>query len=548
MADENVTNLTTATMELVDLQLRLQRARINSEEYNRLKEEIQAKKEYIQVQRDAINIAGKTYKAIERETEQRKANAKEFEKALKALKEQNLSLKEEYKERERLRKLYKIDKQFDPNITLATMSKNLKALNFAGISVAAKDAGGWMRVFGNSLKALGGAGTLAGGALAGLAMAGKFFVQEVALPSARMRNAMGQQLGIGFQDRALFQQSMFSDFMNRIALGYNKEQYAAMAMGASDILRTDPRYNMPAIEAMTKSMGVSNRLWGTDVGQLSKVFKAYYQAGTSADKLAGHFDKLMRNVEGTGFSTQEYTDILATSGMYLKNFGVNLDTFAAHLKGYGGYLWQGKITAQDLTPANMAGADTGRMAFLAQMLQKYGGINLGVSEGTTNPLVWSAALKSKPLSGVQVTEALKRVALTPGSPLSGLLAGAKNPQEAQMMLWELFNTQIQQLSPYKLSAANMSYRDFTSFGADISKQKLSGTDTSMLGLESQVLESNLLQGDLGSKLGAVGKLSTDWIIKISTIFIKFATELGQTLAEAGLKGVTKIGGGNNANP
>ena len=79
----------------------------------------------------------------------------------------------------------------------------------------------------------------------------------------------------------------------------------------------------------------------------------------------------MRSVEGTGWTTSEYADILGKNVMYLKNFGVNLDTYSKDLLKYGQAIRQEKLTAEDIAP-KMRGEASQEMAMVAQKMLESG--------------------------------------------------------------------------------------------------------------------------------------------------------------------------------
>lgn len=547
MADETVVNLTTATMELVDLQLRLQRAKLNSDEFNQLKQEIQAKKEYIQAQRDMIVVEGRTIKSIEQKVTKEKALRTEYEKEEKLIKALGMARRQEAKAIDELRKKFNIKKEFDPNITLGTLGKNLKALNFAGLGQAFSKAGGSMKILTNSLKALGGTGTVAGGAVTAFAMAAKAFHDNIFSPFARQTNVIGQTLGIGYEGRKYFSGEMLSSFIDRAMLGYSSEEYTKLLEASAGIHRGGQN-DIQTIYNTAEKMGQINRLWGANITQLAPIFKAYKQQGLPTERLASHFDLLMQNMENTGFTTQEFTEIMANSSMYLKNFGVNLDVFAGQLKQYGQYVEQGQISLASLTPQNVSKAETGQMAFLAQMLQKYGFMNFGLDQNA-DPRAWARALKDMPIKPEEMKKALTQISLIKGSPLYNLVGGStKNKRELELILAETIDTIFPKLaSAYNISTGNMKASDVWKYTTEPPKfETITGEETAPETVKQQAINAQFMGASIQDKGKQILASMTDWLAaqKTSIKLTQQAVSKLQSVFGTRVDPITSSGGTN----
>jgi hypothetical protein len=102
--------------------------------------------------------------------------------------------------------------------------------------------------------------------------------------------------------------------------------------------------------------------------------------------MAPKFHELMSSIEGTGFTTNEFTNFLAQDSMYLKNFGVNLDTYSKELMRYGNLYRQERISAAGLRAGGFQGEQAGNLAYLAEGMLRSGVISeaeLGAGLGSS---------------------------------------------------------------------------------------------------------------------------------------------------------------------
>lgn len=494
--NENVIDLVKLNLQKVKLQQELRLFQLSQEELKIKADELKKIERLIESVKNSLKVGEKHVNKIKEEIEAKKNLQKIYEEQIKVINQSGIAIKEQQRAIEEWQKKTGLR---NTSITAGNILGALKGFNFGKAFLMFSDAGKMGGVLSNTFKALGGAAGIASATLTTLAVAGKFYLNEVLLPSVQKQNLIGQRLGIGLSDRELFKSSGISDWITRAGFGLSSEQMLQMYSTATGSLRTRAGEGTN-LSDMYKSIAISSRLWGTDVNTLGTIFRAYTQQNKNMpmDLLAGHFNRLMENVKDTGMTTEEFTEILSNSSMFLKNFGVNLDDYARRMKGYGKYLEQGQLSTKDLTAQNVMSADTGKMGFLAKLLQESGQVNLGVSSNAS-PLVLARALKEKGLTNAQVTEMLKNIALQPGSQLSGLLSGARTARERELMLAELFSVQLQQLTPYHLVSDQMSASSFYGFAADKSLQALSGEDESMARMEAQANIATFATGSLGTK-------------------------------------------------
>lgn len=494
--DENIGELTRLTLKKFELELKKQEVNLSKEKKQEYETAIQQTKKEIALKIQQLKVGDSSILSIKKELAAKKELQKIYEDQVKIIQQSNKSLREQ---NEAIRDLQKSTGQRNTDITAGNILGALKGFNFTKASQMFNNAGRLAGVASNTIKALGGAAGIASATLTTLAVAGKFYLNDVLLPSIQKQNLIGQRLGLGLADRNYFKSYGISDWITRAGFGLSSDQMLQMYSAATGALRTRS-FSGTNLSDMYKSIAISSRLWGTDVNTLGTIFRAYTQQNKNMpmDLLAGHFNRLMENVKDTGMTTEEFTEILSNSSMFLKNFGVNLDDYARRMKGYGKYLEEGQLSTKDITAQNMMSADTGRMAFLAKLLQDTGKINLGLSSNAS-PLAMARALKERGLTNAEVTAMLRDIALKPGTQLSGLLSGAKNARERELMLAELFSVQLQQLTPYHLVADQMSASSFASFGPNAKMQVLGGTDENMARMEAQANIVTFTTGSLGTK-------------------------------------------------
>lgn len=493
MADElneNIVELTKLTLRKALLEQDRQWISLSQKEKDARKAEIEQLDAQIKLHAKDIEVGKRTIEGISKELAAKKALQKLYEDQVKIIKQSGEAIKDQTKAIENLQKNMGVRNE---NITAGNIWGALKGLNFGKAAQMFTDAGKFTGVFANSMKAIGGAAGAASIALTALAAAGKYYLSDVLLPSIQKQNLIGQKLGIGLQERGLLSSFGIKDWITRMGFGLSSEQMIQMYSASAGALRSKT-FEGTNLSDMYKSIAISNRVWGTDPNALGTIFRAYAQQGKiPMNMLAGHFNTLMESIKKTGMVNEEFTEIMTNSSMMLKNFGVSLDGFAKEIKGYGKYLEKGQLSTKDLTAQNMMSADTGRMGFLAKLLQDSGQVNLGISSNAS-PFALSRALKEKGLTNAQVTAMLKNIALQPGSQLSGLLSGARNARERELILAEVFSVPLQQLTPYHLVSDQMSASSFYGFGADRSLQTLGSKDKTMEEMETLATGATLMTG------------------------------------------------------
>ena len=345
-----------------------------------LNEQIKHYKEQIGLQKAYVQIGDKTLEQLEEKNKENKKSLEITNNLIKGIKTSNSSFSKMIKDFKDVRKTAESAglsfKSIRENATFGSLFKNLKNFDFQGFKTAFATSGGFEGVVKNTFPALETLGTraaLAGGALAGIAVAGKMFWDNILVPSARMRNVAGQQLGLAAGSRNLFGGAFLREWAGRTLLGYSADEQKGLYSSLVDALRINPNEIGASAKyqnALTGMMAVQ-RIWGTDTGTLNKFYKAYSQTGTATGQLSERFNKLMRSVEGTGWTTSEYADTLGKNIMYLKNFGINLDTYSKDLLKYGQAIREEKLTTEEIGP-KMRGEGPGELAFVAQQLLKSG--------------------------------------------------------------------------------------------------------------------------------------------------------------------------------
>lgn len=524
--NEQIIDLTQLTLKKAMMELSMRDLKLSENEMKLKKEELNQIKQQIKEHLNFLKIGEKSTVAIRREIEAKKQLQKTYQDQIEIIKKSGQALKDQIKA---IKEIQQQTGQRSEDITIGNVWGALKGFNVGNAVKMFNAAGNIGGLWANSVKALGGAAGIAGTALTALAAAGKVYLNDVLLPSIQKQNLIGQKLGIGLEDRGLLSSHGIKDWITRIGFGLSSEQMLQMYSTATGALRRET-FKGNNLADMYKSIAISNKVWGTDVNALGTIFRAYAQQNkVPMNMLAGHFNTLMESIRDTGMTNEEFTEIMANSSMMLKNFGISLDEYARRMKGYGKYLEQGQLSTKDLTAQNVMSADTGKMGFLAKLLQDSGQVNLGVSSNAS-PLALARALKEKGLTNAQVTAMLKNIALQPGSQLSGLLSGARNARERELMLAELFSVQLQQLTPYHLVSDQMSASSFYGFGADKSLQTLGGQDKTMQEMETQAIGVNFATGGLANKasvsaaivLNAIAKMVNIWkhAIGLTELLIK----------------------------
>lgn len=381
--NENVVALTSIQIKKMLIQQEQKLLDVKSKQYKDNKKILESLEKEAKKKKALLELGGQLAKDIDTEIKTKKSLHKSYQEQIKLIEQSGMSIKQQTKAIKDLQQSMSSRSRraglgdiYDTSITLSTLGKNLKGLKFGEYSTALAKAGGAANVLRNTFTALGGSAGLATAGIGLLATGVKAFYDNILVPSARMRNVAGQQLGVAASSRNLWGGSFLREWAGRTLLGYSGEEQKNLYSSLVDALRINP--NEPGgtakyQNALTGMMAVQ-RLWGTDTGTLNKFYKAYSQTGTSTLQLSERFNKLMRSVEGTGWTTSEYADTLGRNIMYLKNFGINLDTYSKNLLKYGQAIRQEKLTIEEISP-KMRGESSGELAFVAQEMLKSGVIS-----------------------------------------------------------------------------------------------------------------------------------------------------------------------------
>ena len=389
LRDENIVELTRLTIKKVLLE---QERRLNAADQKKVKqinESIRQIEAETAKRKAYIQVGNQTIGQIDKEIAKRKELQKSYEEQVKIIQQSNKSIREQ---NEAIKKLQENmsngsnQKVRDTTSTFGTVLSALKGFNFKEVATTWTSAKGAIGLTSNTIKALGGAAGIASSAVTGLAVGAKMFWDNIVAPSSRMRNVAGQQLGVGVENRNLLGGKWLNEWASRAFLGYSADEQRDMYSALVGAMRINPVENKAQYQTALTGMMAAQRTWGVDTQTLAKIDKAFVQVGVSSERLFPKFDALMRNLEGTGWTTSEYSNVLANNIMYLKNFGVNIDTFSSELKKYGNMIREEKLSMQDVGTGGWQGESTGNLAFMAQEFLKSGLISeseLGAGLGDT---------------------------------------------------------------------------------------------------------------------------------------------------------------------
>ena len=387
--DENIVELTKLSLKKVLLELENTFLNLDKAKKKAQEKEISQLKEDIAVRTQKIKVGETSILEIKKEIAAKKELQKIYDEQVKLIQQSNKSIKEQ---NEAIRNLQRSMKEGsgqnvrDTNATFGSLFNTLKGFNFKEFATTWTSAKGIVGVTSNSIAALGGAAGIASGAVTGLAVGAKMFWDNIVVPSSRMRNVAGQQLGIGVENRNFLGGKWLNEWAGRAFLGYSADEQRDMYSALVGAMRINPERNKMQYQTALTGMMAAQRTWGTDTQTLAKIAKAFVQVGVATERLFPKFDALMRSVEGTGWTTSEYSSVLANNIMYLKNFGVNIDTFAGELKKYGNMIREEKLSMQDVSTGGWQNESTGNLAFMAQEFLKSGLISereLGAGLGDT---------------------------------------------------------------------------------------------------------------------------------------------------------------------
>lgn len=371
---ESIVSLTKLTLRKALLEQERKLIAADSDKAKRIQESLKNIELEIAKKKSLLQVGEQSLRSIEKETAKKKELQKVYEEQVKAIQASGKSIKEQNKAiRELQQNMSKQSKRDirDTTSTFGTVFKALKGFDFKNVATTWTSAKGVIGLAKNSIAALGGAAAVGATGLGLLATGAKMFYDNFIVPSARMRNIAGQQLGLAAGSRNLWGGHWMYEWADRTLLGYSAEEQQGLYSAMVDALRLDPRENTNTYQNVLKGMMANQRLFGTSTGSMNKIYKAFDQTGTSSTQLSEKFYTLMRGVEGTGWTTSEYADTLAKNVMYLKNFGVNIDTYSKELLKYGEAIRTEKLTTEEISP-HMRNEGPGEMAFVAQQMLKSG--------------------------------------------------------------------------------------------------------------------------------------------------------------------------------
>lgn len=437
--DQNLVELTTLTLRKAMLEIEKKYLDVNSKSYKKLEEKIKATESEIKQREKSIEINNKTRIAIEKENAAREASIKIYADQEKAIRKSNASFIKQWAD---LDKAQKSTGMRNLETTYGTLFKTLKGGNIGETLLQFKSAGLAFGTLKNTVAALGGAAGIAVTSIGLLAKGAQIAYDNLVAPSARMRNVAGQQLGISAANRNLFGGQFLKEWANRFSLGYSAEEQQSLFSTLVGAVRLNPTSNTALYERGLEGLMSAQRIWGVDNATLGTISKAYIQVGVSAERLGSKFDMLMRNVDGTGWTTSEYSTVLANNVMYLKNFGVNIDTFASELKGYGNLVKQEKLTLQDVSTGGWQRETTGNLAFMAQEFLKSGLISereLGAGLGDT-VFAQAGALKEYLGKKIKAGEISEIVQLLETNPMFRSLMESSGALGSKFAFKELLST------------------------------------------------------------------------------------------------------------
>lgn len=381
--DNNIVDLTSLTLRKARLEIEKQYVETDTKAYKKIEEKIKSLENEIKLKAKDIELVNKSRIALEKENAAKSASLKIYADHEKLIKQSNASLAKQWASLDKIQKSTGI-RNYDT--TIGSLFKTLKSGNIKDTLFAFKSAGKVSGTLANTFKALGGTAGIAVTSIGLLAKGAQIAYDNLVAPSARMYNVAGQQLGISAANRNLFGGQFLKEWANRFSLGYSAEEQQGLFSTLVGAIRLNPEKNIALYENSLQGLMAAQRIWGVDNATLGTISKAYLQVGVSGERLGSKFDMLMRSVDGTGWTTSEYSTVLAKNVMYLKNFGVNIDTFAQELKGYGNLVRQEKLTLQDVSTGGWQRENTGNLAFMAQEFLRSGIISeqeLGAGLGDT---------------------------------------------------------------------------------------------------------------------------------------------------------------------
>lgn len=443
--NENIIELTRLTLKKAILQQELKLAKSDENRTKQINLAIKNIEAETAKRRAYIQIGNQTVQQIEKEISKKKELQKTYEEQVKIIQASSKSIKEQniaIKDLQRNMSKQSGREVRDITSTFSTVLTTLKGFDVKKFATTWTSAGGVIGLAKNSIAALGGAASASALGLGLLAKGIMVAYDNLVAPSARMRNVAGQQLGISAANRNLFGGQFLKEWANRFSLGYSTEEQASLYSTLVGAVRLNPTTNTKLYESGLQGLMSAQRIWGVDNATLGTISKAYSQVGVSAERLGSKFDMLMRNVDGTGWTTSEYSTVLANNVMYLKNFGVNIDTFAQELKGYGNLVKQEKLTLQDVSTGGWQRETTGNLAFMAQEFLKSGLISereLGAGLGDT-VFAQAGALKEYLGKKIKAGEISEIVQLFESNPMFRSLMESSGALGSKFAFKELLST------------------------------------------------------------------------------------------------------------
>ena len=373
MADElneDIVQLTKFTLRKAMLEQDKEWVKLSEKEQKARDAEIEQLTEQIKLKQKDVEVGKRTTENISKELASKKALQKLYEDQIKIIKQSGTTIKEQTKA---IEELQRATGQRNKDITVGNVFGALKGLNFGKASLMFTEAGKAAGLASNTIKALGGAAGITTASITLLAKGAQMFWDNFLVPSARMRNIAGQQLGLAAGSRNLWGGHWIHEWSDRTLLGYSAEEQQGLYSSLVDALRINPNEEgaTEQYQNAMRGMMANQRLFGTSTGSMNKIYKAFDQTGVATAQLSEKFYTLMRGVEGTGWTTSEYSDTLARNIMYLKNFGINIDTYSKNLLNYGQAIRKEILTPEEISP-KMRGEGSGEMAFVAQQMLKSG--------------------------------------------------------------------------------------------------------------------------------------------------------------------------------
>ena len=217
--NENVVALTSIQIKKMLIQQEQKLLDVKSKQYIDNKKILESLEKEAKKKKALLDLGGQLAKDIDTEIKTKKSLHKSYQEQIKLIEQSGMSMKQQAKAIKDLQQSMSSRSRraglgdiYDTSITLGTLGKNLKSLKFGEYSTALAKAGGAANVLRNTFTALGGSAGLATAGIGLLATGVKAFYDNILVPSARMRNVAGQQLGVAASSRNLWGGHFLSEF------------------------------------------------------------------------------------------------------------------------------------------------------------------------------------------------------------------------------------------------------------------------------------------------------------------------------------------------